>query len=109
MADRTMLPLDHLVADAVMLADPTAYAHRGAVWDTDGGRPCPVGWEDCSQPVFVDRVTGAYDYGDRGGPGRQWCIDHCKHRMVPPPEEEEPEAPRSSHFFTASEKETGHA
>lgn len=110
MPDITILPLDRLVADAVMLADPDAYAHRGVIWGTDGGRCCPVGWEDCSQPVFVDRVTGGYDYGDRGGPGHQWCADHCRHHMAPPEKEEEDEGDDSRQigfFFTYSQKETG--
>jgi hypothetical protein len=78
-----MIALQQLVDDAVMLADPSAYAHAGRTWDTEGGRPCPIDWFDCSQPVFVDRVTGAHDYGAAGGPGHAWCRDNCSHGMQP--------------------------
>lgn len=72
-----------LLDDARALADPDAYVLRGRSWHMDGGRPCPATPEGddvhCSQPVFVDRVTGATDYGQRGGPGHTWCRDNCRH------------------------------
>lgn len=54
------------------------------IWITDGGRACPIDWGDCSQPVFVNEVTGDYDYGDPGGPGYQFCETECPHKLALP-------------------------
>ena len=81
--------LQNLIDAALDLADPTGYAHRGRIWHSEGGRSCPIGWDGCSQTVFVDSRTGEYDYGERGGPGHQSCKETCPHDMNPPPPDEE--------------------
>lgn len=43
------------------------------VWEMDGGRPCPLGYEDCSQPVYRCMRCGDYDYGEPGGPAYEEC------------------------------------
>lgn len=68
-----------LLDDARSLADPSAYLLRGRAWHMDGGRMCPFECSTCSQPVFIERVTGEWDYGARGGPGHTWCIENCRH------------------------------
>lgn len=67
-----------LLDDARALADPDAYVLRGRSWHMEGGRPCPEDSGVCSQPVFVDRVSGETDYGARGGPGHTWCRENCR-------------------------------
>lgn len=46
----------------------------GHDWQHEGGRPCPRGVENCSQPVFVCSRCGAQDYGEPGGPGTEACL-----------------------------------
>lgn len=65
----TRVTLDDLITGAVQLAGETAVSHGARLWDSVGGRACPIGWGDCSQPVYVDIKTGEYDYGEPGGPG----------------------------------------
>lgn len=74
----------NLIDAAQMLADPTAYVQRGRAWHMEGGRSCPIGWHHCSQPVFMDRVTGEWDYGEKGGPGAEWCANNCPEGLQPP-------------------------
>lgn len=54
------------------------------IWTTDGGRACPIDWDDCSQPVFMDEASGAHDYGDPGGPGHEYCTTECQHKLALP-------------------------
>jgi len=64
----------------------------GPNWVTDGGRTCPLGWMDCSQPVFRIAGTDVYDYGEPGGPGAKHCATECPHRgQLPDPEPDDPE------------------
>jgi hypothetical protein len=70
--------LNELVRDAASLADEKAYFQGGRRWEMEGGRSCPHQCGSCSQPVFIDRVTGEYDYGEREGPAWDWCATHCK-------------------------------
>jgi hypothetical protein len=65
--------LQELVSEARAAADP------GPRWVTDGGRACPIGWDDCSQPVFRVAGTEHYDYGEPGGQGDRWCRSNCPH------------------------------
>lgn len=83
--------LSELITAAVRLADDhTSRSHGGRMWKMEGGRRCPIGWYGCSQAVYVDLVTGGYDYGEPGGPGHADCVQQCEHRMeAPPPEETE--------------------
>ncbi len=39
-------------------------------WEMVGGRPCPKGYSDCSQPVYQCEIAscGEYDYGEEDGP-----------------------------------------
>lgn len=93
-----MTMLQQLIDDATALANPDDTMHGGRLWRSEGGRACPIGWDHCSQPVFVDLRTGDYDYGDLGGPGHASCKATC-HEGMQPPEPEEEEQPRSSLVF----------
>lgn len=84
----SMPTLSELITGALMLAGSDKTAHGGRLWSTEGGRSCPLGWEDCSQPVFVDLASGEYDYGAPGGPGHDDCRANCMHRMEPAAEPE---------------------
>lgn len=86
-----MKTLIDLVNDAVTLANPDDTLHGGRLWRLAGGRSCPIGWENCSQPVFEDVRTGETDYGEPGGPGHTDCKNNCRERMLPPPAEEDDE------------------
>ncbi len=80
-----MRSLVDLIQDAKELAsDPV-----GPVWETDGARACPIGWLDCSQPVFYSAAHDVYDYGERGGPADKDCRANCPHGYQPAPEDEE--------------------
>lgn len=79
-----MTPLQTLIDGALQLANPELAAHLGRLWHSEGGRSCPIGWFDCSQTVYVDVATGAYDYGEPGGPGHTDCQHHCPHGKIPP-------------------------
>jgi hypothetical protein len=83
-----MRALDELITAAVQLAGTDAVSHSAHLWQTDGARRCPLGWGGCSQPVYVDLKTGAYDYGDPGGPGHADCVRHCSHGMNLPTADE---------------------
>jgi hypothetical protein len=84
-----MQALSDLITAAVQLAgaDDTV-SHGARLWHSEGGRRCPLGWEDCSQAVYMDLKTGEYDYGDPGGPGHADCERNCAHGMLPAPEDE---------------------
>lgn len=75
--------LNDLITGAMALAGGDRAAHGGRLWHAEGGRSCPIGWEDCSQPVFVDLASGEHDYGHPGGPGHADCQKHCRHGMQP--------------------------
>lgn len=81
--------LDDLITGAIALAGGEETAHGGRLWHMEGGRACPRGWWDCSQPVFVDLASGEHDYGQPGGPGHADCVKHCEHGMEQAPDEEE--------------------
>lgn len=70
--------LQDLVLNAAELADEQAYFIAGRRWEMTGGRQCPVAEPGCSQPVFIDKVNGEYDYGGRGGPGYHFCRSQCE-------------------------------
>lgn len=46
-------------------------------WHHEGGTACPLGQSNCSFPVLRCAQCGAYDYGERGGPGWRDCLTHC--------------------------------
>lgn len=79
------LALDDLITGAVQLAGETLVSHGARLWESVGGRACPLEWGGCSQPVYVDLKTGEHDYGERGGPGHADCVRNCRHGMNPPP------------------------
>ena len=85
--------LDELITAATQLAgadDTVSYGAR--LWQSEGGRRCPLGWDGCSQAVYVDLKTGEYDYGQPGGPGHTDCVRNCAHGMQPCQEEEDADA-----------------
>lgn len=85
-----MQALNELITAAVQLAGADDLAsHNARLWQMEGGRACPLGWGGCSQPVYVDVKTGAYDYGEPGGPGHADCVRNCKHGMQQQPEDDE--------------------
>lgn len=84
-----MRALDELISAALQLGGADAVSHGARLWQSEGGRRCPLGWEGCSQAVYVDLRTGEYDYGDAGGPGHADCVRHCEHGMQPPPDDYE--------------------
>ncbi len=85
---RQSLLLSDLITAAVQLggADDLV-SHEARLWQSVGGRRCPLGWGGCSQSVYRDIKSGEYDYGERGGPGWRDCEDHCKNGLEPCPEE----------------------
>jgi len=75
-----MQKLNHLINAAMQLAGTDdLISHNARLWQSEGGRACPLGWDDCSQTVYVDVKTGAYDYGQPGGPGHADCVTTCRH------------------------------
>ena len=74
--------------DAMALAGSDALMHSGLTWKTDGGRQCPIGWGDCSQPVFHNMRHDIYDYGESSGPGAAYCENNCPHHNQIPELEE---------------------
>ena len=87
-----MQALNELITAAMQLAGADdAVSHGARLWKTEGGRRCPLDWDNCSQAVYVDLKTGEHDYGEPGGPGHADCVRHCPHGMEPQPPEEEPE------------------
>lgn len=81
--------LDDLITAAAQLAGDDVVSHGARMWQSVGGRTCPLGWGGCSQPVYVDLKTGEYDYGQPGGPGHADCRRHCKNGMEPNPEQDD--------------------
>lgn len=72
--------LNALITAAIALAgDDGRVSHGNRIWQNEGGRRCPLEWDDCSQPVFRDLATGDYDYGEQGGPGWDECERECPH------------------------------
>jgi hypothetical protein len=67
-----------------LIGSARAAANLGPAWITDGARACPIEWGDCSQPVYVDAVSGAYDYGEPGGLAHDECETECPHRLALP-------------------------
>lgn len=85
-----MQALNELITAAVQLAGADNLAsHNARLWQMEGGRACPLGWGDCSQPVYVDLKTSAYDYGERGGPGHADCARNCRHGMQQRPDDDD--------------------
>jgi hypothetical protein len=84
-----MQTLDNLITAAAQLAGGEVLSHGLRMWESEGGRPCPLGWYGCSQAVYVDLKTGEYDYGAPGGPGHADCMRTCRHGMQPYTEEED--------------------
>ena len=81
-----MQVLSELITAAVQLAGADdIVSHSARMWKLEGGRRCPLGWDGCSQPVYVDTKTGDYDYGELGGPGHADCVSNCSHGMQVPP------------------------
>lgn len=83
-----MRTLDELITGAMQLAGTDSVSNGARLWQSVGGRACPIGWGGCSQPVYVDMKTGAYDYGDPGGPGHADCVRNCSHGMNRPTADE---------------------
>ena len=82
--------LNDLITAALQLAgQEDQVSHNSRLWQSVGGRTCPIGWWRCSQSVFVDVATGEYDYGEPGGPGHAECLRSCPNRMQPAPPVEE--------------------
>lgn len=79
------LSLNDLINGAIQLAGGNLTSHNARLWQSEGGRTCPIGWGGCSQAVYVDIKTGECDYGEPGGPGYQDCVRYCKRGMNPPP------------------------
>ena len=78
----SMQLLNRLITAAMELAcDDGRVSHGSRLWESIGGRQCPLGWPHCSQPVYMDIKTGEYDYGEPGGPGHAVCTDTCSHGM----------------------------
>ena len=70
--------LAELIAEASLLAGEDLCA-AGHAWESEGGRHCPNDWPvDCSQAVYRCARCGAYDYGERGGPGHRDCATLCR-------------------------------
>lgn len=72
-----MSDLQTLIKEAIQLADSNNCALHGHEWSTEGGRPCPKCYDDCSQSVNVCIRCGAQDYGEVGGPGYAECFAIC--------------------------------
>lgn len=84
-----MQGLEDLITAAMQLAGADDRVSHGArLWKSEGGRRCPLAWDDCSQTVYVDLKTGEHDYGAAGGPGHADCQKNCHHGMQSPPAEQ---------------------
>jgi len=70
--------LQTLIKEAIQLADSNNCALHGHAWSTEGGRPCPKHYGDCSQAVHGCVRCGAQDYGDKGGPAYAECFTICQ-------------------------------
>lgn len=75
-----MQELIKLIDTAIKLANNDNYYSYGTrLWKAEGGRPCPLHLNDnCTQTVYIDLVTGEYDYGGPGGPGHDECVHYCQ-------------------------------
>ncbi len=73
------MTLDQLIGSAMQDAGSDLFFHQGVAWTTEGGRSCPLGWSDCSQPVFYSKIHDCHDYGGLNGPGHTWCQANCPH------------------------------
>ena len=90
--------LNDLINGAIQLAGGNLTSHNARLWQSDGGRSCPLGWSDCSQAVYVDIKTGEYDYGEPGGPGNADCARYCKHGRLPPRPDDDDEQTAGNSF-----------
>lgn len=68
-----------------LINEAKAAANPKPIWVMEGGRPCPLEWEDCSQPVYRLAGSDHYDYGNKGGPGDRHCRSTCPHDYRHPP------------------------
>lgn len=75
--------LQALIQRASTQLGSDACANGRHQWQSIGGRACPhpedIGDGFCSQAVYVCTTCSATDYGDRGGPGHDDCMNHCAH------------------------------
>ena len=77
-----MQTLQHLIAHATDLGGENLCAD-GHDWQSDGGRPCPTGNDECGQAVYRCARCGEYDYGtDPDGPGMTDCQAACGDSMT---------------------------
>lgn len=52
-------------------------------WVSEGGRPCPMGADGCSQAVYRCGICGVYDYGKgEDSPGETDCRAACGDSMT---------------------------
>ena len=78
-----MPTLMQLVEQARALAGESTCECDGHDWQTDGGRPCPTGNDECGQAVYVCARCGDMDYGtDPDGPGIRDCRSACGDSMT---------------------------
>ncbi len=55
----------------------------GHEWIGIGGRPCPKGYDDCSQGAYECSTCGSVDYGYKGGgPAYKECIEDCDREFI---------------------------
>lgn len=74
--------LQSLIKEASMELGSDACQQGKHLWESEGGRPCPLDLTDhCSQAVYRCVVCGSYDYGTPGGPGAGDCAKFCKHGL----------------------------
>lgn len=99
--------LDDLITAAVQLAGQDAVSCGARLWQSEGGRACPLGWGGCSQTVYMDIKTGEYDYGEIGGPGHADCKRHCRHGMHPVPDDDPNWLPNDGRRETPNVELTG--
>jgi len=83
----SLIGLKQAIAEATALAGGNLCA-AGHDWISDGGRSCPkdgigknaVGpYGGCSQTVYRCSRCGDYDYGDKGGPAYDECLNGCSY------------------------------
>ena len=70
-----------LVGAAISEARPVAACADGSHhWKSEGSRRCPQDDDEeaCGQAVYHCAICGAYDYGERGGPGFNDCATLCQ-------------------------------
>jgi hypothetical protein len=78
-----MKGLMYLVEQAKALAGESTCERDGHDWQTEGGRRCPTGNENCSQSAYVCARCGETDYGDdEDGPGMTDCQATCGDSMT---------------------------